>query len=237
MEAEQDMPEVEVPQEEKTDKIRVQFDKKDEKSINITYQTIQDLARVEAQRAELQKLDSTFFIDLISYLSDKKNILKNAEGDDLFSSTEKENTRIQLENVQKLLDKLYDRRERKIVNMALDKSRVGGALIDTNLMLNEEKLMFNKLNEVFNTYREGILTKIKDGKAPVFKETALDDPKEKKASGDTQLVRFLSAVPKFVGKNLETIGPFDEEDVANLPKDIAKVLIEKGRAEPMDEDV
>jgi len=44
-------------------------------------------------------------------------------------------------------------------------------------------------------------------------------------------VRFLYAVPKFVGKELEEYGPFEEEDIANLPSDIADILIGKGRVE------
>jgi DNA replication initiation complex subunit (GINS family) len=47
----------------------------------------------------------------------------------------------------------------------------------------------------------------------------------------TRLIRFLHPVPKFVGKELEVYGPFDQEDIANLPREIAEVLITKGRAE------
>jgi len=49
----------------------------------------------------------------------------------------------------------------------------------------------------------------------------------------TKLVRFLHPVPKFVGRELEVYGPFEREDIANLPKEIAEVLIIKGRAEEM----
>ena len=44
-------------------------------------------------------------------------------------------------------------------------------------------------------------------------------------------VRFLSPVPRFLGPKLEEYGPFDEEDVANLPSIIVDILVEKGRAE------
>ena len=48
---------------------------------------------------------------------------------------------------------------------------------------------------------------------------------------NAKIIRFLNHVPKFVGKELEDYGPFEEEDIANLPSEIADVLISKGSAE------
>jgi len=45
------------------------------------------------------------------------------------------------------------------------------------------------------------------------------------------LVRFLHAVPKFVGVDMNVYGPYDNHDIANLPSNIAEVLISKERAE------
>ena len=50
------------------------------------------------------------------------------------------------------------------------------------------------------------------------------------------MIRFLSPVPKFLGKELETYGPFGEDDVANLPSEIAAILIAKGRVEEIHEE-
>ncbi len=49
------------------------------------------------------------------------------------------------------------------------------------------------------------------------------------------MVRFISAVPKFVGPELEVYGPFEPEDMASLPKKMANILVKKGRAEFMGE--
>ncbi len=237
---EEDMPEVEIQEEKEADKVRIKFDDQ-KKAINITFQTIQDITRTEHNRAELQKLSDTFYIDLISYIGEKKKILEMPSSGDLFSSTEKENTRIQLDNMMKLLERLYDKRERKIINMALDKSRVGSMLIDTAPMLEEEAMLFDSLSSVLSTYRKGIINNIKEGKGPeiALPEEKMQPEENIKAAKaqETKLVRFLSAVPKFVGKELEVIGPFEEEDVANLPADIAEVLIKKGRAEAIDEEI
>jgi DNA replication initiation complex subunit (GINS family) len=47
---------------------------------------------------------------------------------------------------------------------------------------------------------------------------------------ETKSVVFISFVPKFLGTNLETYGPYDKEDSAQLPTKIANVLVNKGRA-------
>ena len=49
------------------------------------------------------------------------------------------------------------------------------------------------------------------------------------------MIKFNHAVPKFVGEDLEVYGPFEENDMANLPSKIADVLVSKGRAEEMDD--
>ena len=51
-----------------------------------------------------------------------------------------------------------------------------------------------------------------------------------------RLVRFVHPVPKFVGPELEEYGPFDEEDIASLPAEVADVIIGKGRAEEIREE-
>jgi len=56
------------------------------------------------------------------------------------------------------------------------------------------------------------------------------------AKRDTKTVRFLSAVPKFVGRELEEYGPFFAEDIASLPAVIADILVKKGRAEEISEE-
>ena len=44
-------------------------------------------------------------------------------------------------------------------------------------------------------------------------------------------VKFLSAVPKFLGKNKDVFGPFKEGDEAELPSKIVSILVKKGKVE------
>jgi len=192
----------------------------------------------------------------------------------LFALTEREKTKKQLENIQRLLKDLYEKREGKIMNIALQKSRVPGLLIDNSVFLEQEKMLFDQLVEIFDVYRKGILYKIADGENPLLCANKNSVPENKVISNNAQnsdeplnqgekqennepskkpidtaelkdtsqkennnikIVRFKSPIPCFVGLDLEEYGPYDSDDIANLPEKIASLLVKKGRAEFIEE--
>jgi len=203
----------------------------DDKEINITYETLFELLRRERNRDEIQELNESFFRDIIEYIQSKKNILGKG---DMFSAEQEKKTKTQLENVNKILRELYEKRERKLISMALTKSRTGSDIIDTGKLLPEEKLFYEDVRQICDRYREDILTNILSCKLPTVRDSSVE-ASQPNPEADIKMVRFLAPVPKFVGKELETYGPFDVEDVVSLPSDIARVLVEKGRAAEIEE--
>ena len=209
----------------------------------ITYETLFELLKRERERTDLQKLDSTFFNDAIDYIKDKKKIIE-AKADSVFASDEKKKTERQLENIYKILKELYERREKKIISMALDKSRTKTNLIDTSSLLKEEKVLFEALTGLLDSYRDAILYAFLNEKLPFMQPLEPKKPNEgfrtalelKETKKPTELVRFTSHVPKFEGPELEEYGPFEEEDIANLPAEIAAVLISKSKVEEINEE-
>lgn len=205
----------------------------------ITYETLFEILQIEKERADLQKLEPTFFSDTISYIKDKKKMLE-AKSDSTFALDEKKKTERQLENIHKILKELYERREKKIINLALDKSRTKSSLIDTIALLKEEKVVFDALTNLLDTYRDAILYSVLNERMPFMLQMKDEKPKEDfKTALDlkksTKLVRFIHPVARFIGPELEEYGPFEEEDIANLPEEIADVLINKGRGEEIRE--
>ena len=205
--------------------------------IVITYETLFELLKREKERPDLQKLEPTFFSDTISYIKDKKKIL-DAKNEGPFANDEIRKTERQLENIYKIVKELYERREKKIIGMALDKSRTKSNLVDTSTLLKEEKVIFEAFTHILDDYREAILMNLLNERMPFME--GLGRPKEKpkddfksalEIKKDTRLVRFTHQVPKFVGPELEEYGPFESEDIANLPQEIAEVLINKGKVE------
>ena len=210
------------------------------KEVAVTFETLFELLRREKDREELQKLNDYFFRDVVAYLKEKNQILEGREQTELFSADEKIKTEKELVNIKKIIKELYERREKKIVRMAVDKSRAKSAMIDTSAFLKEEKQLFELLVALLDKGRESIINHILEGRLPAVTEEKseeiakpVESAKEKKS---TSLVRFLHAVPRFVGPALEEYGPFEEEDVASLPAEIARVLINKGRVEELEEE-
>jgi DNA replication initiation complex subunit (GINS family) len=206
----------------------------------ITYETLFELLKREKERTDLQKLDPTFFSDTINYIKDKKKILE-AKSDSVFASDERKKTERQLDNIYRILKELYERREKKIIQLALDKSRTSANLIDTSSLLKEEKSFFDSITSCLDTYRDAILAAVLNEKLPFMQPIGDKKPAELfKAAIElkkpTKLVRFISQVPKFVGPELEEYGPFEGEDIANLPSEVANVLISKGKADEINEE-
>ena len=107
--------------------------------VSITYEKLYGLLRKEKDSHEIQELDKTFFSDVVGYLKEKTSFMDEAAGKtDLFSAAERENTAIQLKNIRRLVKELYDRRESKIIALAMNKSRTGSDIIDTSALLVEE---------------------------------------------------------------------------------------------------
>ncbi len=205
-----------------------------EKEVAVTYETLFEFLRLEKGREQLQKLPDSFFEDVIEYLKEKQHILDSSSNKmDLFSSTEKDKVKVQIENVRRILKDFYERRERKIINLALVKSKTGSTAIDTSAMLPVEKQMFDSLVEFLDRYRDGILLNLFQNRFPEV-DASFSGAQPAEALPDSLLLRFLKPVPQFVGKELESYGPFEPDDVAKIPLDIANLLIDKGHAEKME---
>jgi len=223
-----------------------------EKEINITYETLFDLLRREKNRPELQKLSSSFIDDVRDYIKQKKSILKEQQIKiGMSADAEKENTENQIENIKSTLNKLLDRRQQKIVEMATIKAKTSSNPDDCQALLNEENKLFNSLFEVLSSFRKEILSEIsieekthenEEKKSEERQEESQKHENEEKSQEiekqdpekqqeKTKLIRFIHSVPRFVGRHLEVYGPFEEDDTANLPEEIADILVLKGRAE------
>ena len=216
--------------------------------VNITYETLFELLRREKNREELQKLNASFFSDVAAYLKEKEIALEQQKAkQDLFATEEKERTERQIENIKKILKELYEKREKKIVEMAVDASRTSSVVIDKSVMLNEEKMFYESILCMLNNFREGILLNLQQAKLPEIKRTdAAEKDAEPEKKAETEIkkeeseaeeklsikpIKFIHAVPKFAGPDMEEYGPFEAGETAELPVEVADVLINKGRAE------
>jgi DNA replication initiation complex subunit (GINS family) len=217
-----------------------------EKEVKVTYETLYELLRLEKSREELQQLDAVFLLDVLKYLRDKQRILDEAERrQDLFSLDEREKTQVQLVNIRKIVRELYERREKKILEMALNKSRTKSNLIDTSTLLVHERYLFDSIVSVLDSFRTSVLHNILSLREPTLSEqptilsTAPPAPQTivqplpetpPLPPAAFKHIKFTKPVEQFVGKELELYGPFQPEQKEQLPAEIADILIEKGSA-------
>ena len=63
--------------------------------IRITLETLYDILRNEKKREDLQKLEDTFFIDVVNYLQEKNKLLDSkSDENELFAAGEKDDTAV-----------------------------------------------------------------------------------------------------------------------------------------------
>lgn len=250
------------------------MENQDTPSVHITFETLFEILKRERDLSDLQKLDDEFYSQVQEYLSNKQRVAQ--KNDAVFGQDEKKKAEKQLENAQRLVKDIYDRREKKIINVAVMKSRTKTSIIDTSGFLESEKKLLNELVSYLSSGRTEVLSKVlsmqsiaapmmqqqtnesgglaqvhmskpeskfidsADNETTLSKDhdVSLESPSSESDSSanSVKTVRFLHAVPKFVGKELEEYGPFDEEDMASLPSEVANILLSKGRVEEIQEN-
>ncbi|MBL7148108.1 MAG: DNA replication complex GINS family protein [Nanoarchaeota archaeon] len=191
----------------------------------ITYETLYEILRRERTRQELQELEPDFFKNTVKYIKEKAAILESQKEKSPLFQEEVKKTQKQIENIKKILKELYERRELKIINLALSSSRTNTN--NPSNLLHEELILYNNIKNLLDVSRENILNKLIKGEIPINKESK----PIKSHENELKLIRFIKHVPKFVGTDNYIYGPFEPEMLANLPSKIADLLIKKERAE------
>jgi len=207
------------------------------KEVVFTYESLYELLRREKSREELQKIDVSFYRDILRYLKDKQSAYDDSLAkNDIFSQSEREKLQIQLNNAKRLLRDLYDIRERKILNMSVNHCRTKAHLLDAAHLLPEESVLFQSLCAVLGQHRSGIIQHLMELRDPQLLPIILPVPSVFQQSSSTPVapikkqVKFLENIESFADEELEMYGPFEKNDEATLPSELADVLISQGKA-------
>lgn len=200
------------------------------KEVVFTYEALYELLRREKSREELQKIELTFFNDVLNYLKDKQTAFdESLAKNDVFSQGEREKIGVQLGNAKRLLRDLYDIRERKILTMAINHCRTKTHFVDSTNLLPEESLMFQSTCTILSQHRSGVLQKLCDLRKPELLPCILPVPEIEKNESKKQ-IKFLESVESFAGEELEMYGPYEKNSEATLPRELADILIAQGKA-------
>lgn len=182
----------------------------------ITYQELYDWFRKEKYSESLQTLPKGWLREVASYLREKEELVEKQEAQGSFLETLKL-TKRQLENARAILEEMLSIRRRKVLTLAFTAVRTGIAPKATDPLLDPERKLF-----------EAVCSALKMCESAALREVESEiKPKEESKH---ILVRFIEPVPAFLDENGNELGPFQPEDVANLPKAIASILIQDKKA-------
>ena len=179
----------------------------------ITYSDLYEATRKERYSEQLQPLQKNFITEVAGYLKEKKQL--SLKEDDIFSDMIAK-TKKQLENATTLFRELMIRRRKKILNLVLIAAETGISKQDFDNMLSFEKSLFEELIKNIENSDKKINELLNEKKAEELKN---------------ELVIFKTDVEEFLDIEGEKIGPFQKGQIANIPKEIAKILIEDEKAE------
>jgi DNA replication initiation complex subunit (GINS family) len=119
----------------------------------------------------------------------------------------------ELENAKMVLSDIIRMRERKILLSAFSFADSGAEPAN---LAPDEKSLFDQAASLIMQFRTG-------------RKKVLEPGHERKS-----MIAFLEDVPQFVGTDMSNYGPFAKGDIANLPDDVTKLLIEKGAARSLE---
>jgi DNA replication factor GINS len=213
----------------------------------ITFDLIRKIQREEQRQPKLTKLPDNFYSNVASYVMQKKRLAENKE--------DKRMT-LEIKSIEMLVEDVFNRRERKIINTAINSARTG---IPPENMIDEEMAFYQGLLSFIKTRRNDILKNImnepeikEEMKEKIEEETKEKMKPEEKtketaiilsstpvlttttgitAKDLTSLIVFKEDVPSFMGADLKQYGPFKKGDIAKVPDENMRVLIDRGVVE------
>jgi DNA replication initiation complex subunit (GINS family) len=183
----------------------------------ITYNDIYEAARKERYSEQLQAIPKNFISEVAKYIKDKKEIASKDSEDfsDVIMKTKK-----QLENATTLFKELIIRRRKKILSLVLIATETGISKQDFENMLSIEKELFEELMNCMDISEKKLNESLNGSRGEPTKSN--------------DLVVFVENVEEFLGVEGDKMGPYSKGDIANIPKEIAKILSDNGKAQIID---
>ena len=185
----------------------------------ITYNDIYEVLRKEKYTEQLQPIQKNFISEFASYLKEKKKITMK-EDEPLFSDAIIKSKK-QFENAIVIFKELLLRRKKKILNLSFIAAETGISKKDFENMLPFERVLFDKIMTAIELADKEV-GNIVDGK--------------QQENATNSLVIFKEETEEFLDPDGRKLGPYKKGDIANLPKEIAKILFESKKLDYLEGD-
>jgi len=172
----------------------------------LTYSKLRNIEQNEKMSSSLTDIGIDFYKEAISYIKELEEKIEDERKREP-ASRKLMLLSDELRNTKRILNTIFERREKKIIMAALLAARA------------PRKPPENMTREERNFY-EALLELIKENRKRIF------EAKKK----EFVILRILKNIPQFVGSDMKKY-VLGKEDVICMPEDVAKILIERNAAE------
>ena len=178
---------------------------------------VKRMYRLEKNKADLFPVEDDFYDSLNDFLKEEKQRYLHSL-QELNADQAKD-----FSNLKRLVEEMYDLREKKIVSRALMTVRTGD--VDLTGMASVEKNLFNHLLDALQKQRLVCCKSWLNGNA------VLNANEPPAIVLNTFSIRILRDLPSFVAGDMRQYGPFSVGQTVSLPEKIAQMLLNKQVAE------
>lgn len=193
------------------------------------YTRLHDAWDKETTNEVLQNIPDDFLHEMKNYVQQLNKTTANTE------TLSGNLTTTERRYANQMLRELTELRLNKII-----KSEVNGLPLDAQAMTPEEQKLHSNLRQLLTGYKQGAelptpqsQPEPKPRLTPKKKEPT-PPPKIEEKDMELVLVRFLQSLPAIMGIDMKAYGPFQPEELANIPRQNAENLIKRGVAKPVD---
>ena len=169
----------------------------------ITFDLIRKIQMEEQRLPNLTKLPDNFYVNVARYLTQKRKM-----------SEEDMKGGVDIKNIERLAEDIFNRRERKIMNDVMIFVRTG---IKPENLNDEERAFFDEISSHLKDRRGNLLFTMLEA--------------ETKEAGS--MIMFKEDFSEFIGSDMKTYGPFKKGDITKIPEGNMKLLLEKGIIEEL----
>jgi DNA replication initiation complex subunit (GINS family) len=205
----------------------------------ISYRLLRKIQQLEKNSPVLTDLDDDFYTDLEKYFLDL-----NARLDSESDEHKKKLLEEEIVNTKKIINNIYEQREKKILLTAISKAR--GASPDLKNMADVERDFFDSIFGLINTFRGKLLENKKTSDEKEIEpeqetKTGIEE-KNKKDENETKILKKINLnpithvtkdMPTFVGTDAKNY-TLKKNDIVSLPEDMQEMLSKRKVVEKLD---
>ena len=183
---------------------------------DINYKVLRKIQQMEKNSPTLTKISSDFYdasSEYLKYLTDRLRKEKSSQKQTLLKD--------EIHNTNKIMNNIYELREKKILLAAVSKVRGGNP--DLLNLVNVERKLFDSILQLMTfTRKEVIKNKSKEDKK---EETKSIEPldEEKEQVNINRIVMVKEDIPEFIGTDMKKYN-LRKGDLISLPKDMSETL-------------